>query len=1161
MRNNYTNIFLIAGLLVLVGCQTTGKIRTEESEGNALDHKTEPYDLFSFQRSYPDPYFDWQGWRKAIQGVRQQEQSKASERSDCPGQSNQWTLQGPANVAGRVNTLAVQPSAEMTLLAGFAGGGIFKTTDGGVNWRPVFDDQPELAIGDITYDPNNPNIVYAGTGDPNVPSIVFNGNGLYKSIDGGETWAYLALGQQGIISKVIVDPSNSSTLYAAVMGNPYIRDEHRGIYKSTDGGLNWSKVLFVSNQAGASDLVINPSNPQILYASFWDRIRSNQESIIHGPNAKIYKTTDGGANWTLLSNGLPSGAMGRTGLAISPQNPDKLYAIYVDTLATVGGLYKTIDGGASWTTVNTTTIDDAFSDFGWYFGKVRINPTNDEEVYILGVLLWRKASGSNAWQVGAGAHADTHDLVFVSSGRRYLATDGGVYRNDPNQMLWVKSKNLPTTQFYRTNFNPHTPDVYWAGAQDNGIQTGNGQSLNNWLSVFSADGFRSLFHPTDSNTFWVEIQNGTIHKTMDGGNSWQFGQRALGTGDRCNWDMPVFTSPHNPELFYAGTYRVYSGFGGSGWSPISIDLTDGVIYGERFHNISALAESPIIPGKLFVGTSDGNVSWRDANGDWYVVVTALPNRYVTSVCGSPTLPNRFYVTHSGFRDNENIPHIHRSDNNGGVWVNISGNLPQVPVNDLYVLPGHSDSILFAATDAGVYVTLNGGTLWNRLGNNMPVIPVFDLEHNPVKKQLLAATHARGLWSYPIDSLLMQQIPSTVSLSGNIRTETDSAVANVLVATTASNDNGVFTVAGVPDCQTYTVRPSRNDAPLNGVSTFDLALISKHILGIELLNSPYKIIAADANKSNSVTTFDIVAIRKILLGIDSIFVGNTSWRFIPENFIFPNPGNPFTVAPFPDSIAVVLQGNPMTELNFIGIKTGDVNGSVVPSFNTNETEVRTGLRWPLVLRDKKFEPGERVSADFSGNISAYAGVQLSIAFDQSNLVFEKIEPLHPDLSTDHFGINRVENGLVSFAFENPLAQSDFSVESPLFRIVFRTVNTGTLVSSLGLADFPTPRYAFQDDGFALLPDLLAAPAVTSTEAGVYPNPFGAGGAWLQIPETKATELGFRIIDAQGRLIYERTYRAEEGSPQYLPVGLFPSKGIYFWHLTAGERQFSGQIVFQ
>lgn len=1166
MRNNYLITFLMLGLLLGGGCRSLEKFFNgkEEKEHESIESKTEPYDLFSFERSYPDRDFDWQGWRKAIQQTRQNEASVSAERS-CPGQSLNWTLQGASNVAGRVNSIAVQPGNESTILAGFSGGGIFKSIDGGVNWFPIFDDQPELAIGDITFDPSNPNVVYAGTGDPNIPSIVFNGNGVYKSTDAGNTWSHLGLSQQGIISKILVDPTDPNTLYVAAMGNPYVRTPDRGIYKTADGGQSWVKVLFISNQAGASDLIMDPQNPQILYASFWDRIRNNHESVIYGTHAKVYKSIDGGSTWAILGGGLPTGIMGRTGLAISQQNPNKVYAIYVDTLSTVGGLYKSADGGTSWNQMNTSAIDDAFSDFGWYFGKVRVNPTNDDDVYILGVLLWRKASGSNTWLVGAGAHADTHDLVFTPSGRRLLATDGGVYRNEPNSVTWVKSKNLPTTQFYHTNYNPHTPDIYWGGAQDNGIQTGNKDAINNWVSIFSADGFHSLFHPTDSNTYWIEIQNGTIHKTSDGGNTWQYGQAALGTGDRCNWDMPVFTSVHNPNQFYAGTYRVYSGVGASGWSAVSPDLTNGVIYGDRFHNISALAESPLVVGKLLAGTSDGNVFWRDLDNQWYTINMGLPNRYVTSVCGSPSTANRFFVTHSGFRDNENIPHIHRTDNSGLTWLDISGNLPQIPVNDLFVLPGHADSIMFVATDAGVYFTLNSGVTWNRLGSNLPYLPVFDLEENPVRKELVAATYARGIWTFPLDSLLSQQEGLLVSVSGDIRTETDSAVAHVIVGNDITGTDGLFDITGVPGCQTFVTKPYRNTGLLNGVSTFDLALISKHILGIDPLPSPYKIIAADANKSNSVTTFDIVVLRKLLLGIDTVLTGNTSWRFVPANFTFQNPQNPFTSAPFPDSIQVTLQTLPVSNVNFVGIKIGDVNGSVAATSATgSHSDDRQGGEWPITVREEQFSAGDRVSADFSGDLVFTAGTQFSLFFDPGRLILEKIEPLAPGISADHFASNRAAGGVLSFAYENPWAKPSVGQADaqPMFRVIFRARQDGSFSQSLRLGNTPTPSIAYQSDGTALQPVLHITAKTDVGEAGIYPNPFGDGGAWLELPAFLNAPADLQIFDNQGKMIFEKEFRADETPDRcFLSAAIFPSKGIYFWKISAGKTVFHGKMVFQ
>ncbi|MEZ4925136.1 MAG: hypothetical protein R3A50_02595 [Saprospiraceae bacterium] len=1153
MGKFYLPISCLFFLLYLFGC-TPGTHLQSEVLKEGLDDKSAPYELFAFQRSFPDTIFDWKGWNQALSEIKTGNAAQAR-NGDCDVNSGNWQQQGPYNVGGRCNTLASMPGSDDTVLAGFSSGGIFKTTDGGTNWHPVFDDHLQLSIGDITYDPNNPNIVYAGTGDPNVPAIVYNGDGLYKSEDAGETWHYLALEEEGIISKVLVSPDDSETLFVAAMGNPYTPGNKRGIYKSKDGGQTWKQVLFVHEKAGASDLVQSPTNPNILYASFWDRIRNNYESIIFGEHAKVYKSEDRGETWQLLETGLPTGILGRTGLALSYQNPDKLYVVYIGTDSEVSGIYKTINGGDSFEPMDIGNLNKASGGFGWYFGKLRLNPQNDEDLYSLNILLYRKQAGSTSWISAAGGHADSHDLIFTTSGRRYWANDGGVYSNDSGSNNFEKCRNLPITQFYHTTFNPHEPQIYWGGTQDNGIQKGSAATgLNNWDLIIAADGFNCAFDPNDPKTFWVEIQNGTIHKTTDGGNSWEFGSKGLGTGtDRCSWDAPFFLSKFGPSIkLYSATYRVYFSTG-SGWAAISPDLTDGNILGDKFHTITEVQESPLVQDKLMAGTSDGNVWVREPTSTWMNITQALPDRFVTSVQLSTIKPNRLFVTHSGFRNDEYIPHVHRSDDNGQTWKDISGNLPQIPVNDLFILPDHADSVLLVANDAGVYFSINSGGSWSRLGANMPVIPVFDVEENPVKKEIVAATFARGIWTFPIDSLFTQQPTVSIPVGGFVKTEAGAGINDVRFGSIKSNATGYYLLPAVPGCSDLSVEPSRNDNPLNGLTTYDLVLMSKHILGIEPLGSPYKIIAADANRSNSLTTFDIVEFRKLILGIYDTLQYNTSWRFVPSEYAFPNIANPFADA-IPAKIETQLQTTPLNNLNFVGIKIGDVNDTAVPDLN-GPLEERTIGTWPLNVEDKTFAANESFSVVFAADLEKLAALQFSLKFDQNLLQFESLTPLHDDILLDNFGMNRLGKGLLSVSIDN--VTSTMEQEFPLFKLNFKANHAGQLKEALRLVNTPTPPLAYEINGLAYKPVLWRN---NSAEISFAPNPVGKEGTWVQAFLGKSdfdqSELTLEIFDTEGNLIFNRNLNNQE--TVHIPSEVFSAPGVYFWRTPTLNK--SGKLIY-
>jgi len=570
--------------------------------------------------------------------------------------------------------------------------------------------------------------------------------------------------------------------------------------------------------------------------------------------------------------------------------------------------------------------------------------------------------------------------------------------------------------------------------------------------------------------------------------------------------------------------------------------------------------------KLFAGTSDGNVWRRDPTSGWTNITAGLPERYVTSVHGSPTLPTRIFTTHSGFRDNEYIPHVHRSDNNGQNWNDISGDLPQIPVNDLFVLPNHADSVLFAATDVGVYFTLNAGQNWSRLGGNMPFVPTFDLEHNPVRKEIVAATYARGIWTFPLDSVFAQQNAVTVNVGGSIKTEGQMGVPHVEIGGQQSGLAGDFSIAGVPGCQNYTLAPYRNDNPLNGVSTYDLVLISKHILNLEPLNSPYKIIAADANKNNAVTTTDIVTIRRLILGIDTVFSSNTSWRFIPKAYSFPNPLNPFQPL-FPETLDISLQNLSVSEQDFVAVKVGDVNSNVNPVAETLAEE-RVSDEWPIFLQNVGFEKDETVTAEFQANLTGVEALQFSINFDREKLEFEKIEPLLPGLLPEHFGTNRAGSGVLTFSFEQILDRHIFyKKEQALFRVVFKAKSEGDLAESLGLGESPTPALAYQLGGEPVKPvlGLRTLPIMPST-VRVGPNPFGQSGLWLYFPSPSAgvtisraaiDSTKIQIFDNLGKMIFQKQVSGEK--TEFLPANIFPAQGTYFYKISGGTNQV-GKLVF-
>jgi photosystem II stability/assembly factor-like uncharacterized protein len=729
---------------------------------NKEGKSTIPNDLWYQVRSYPDG-FDENLFLKRMTEVKDNASNTSQTRA--VDLTIPWLAEGPGNIGGKFNVLAKSPITNSTIYAGATNGGLFKSTDDGANWNPIFDDLSYLAIGSMAIDPQNENTLYVGTGDKNFGGGSHIGNGVYKSSDAGTNWTQIGLEQTGIITELVLHPTDQSIIYAATLGNPYEKTTERGVYKSIDGGATWDNILFLSDSSGVMDLIMNPSNPDVLYASGFNRINLPFQSKVSGPESKIYKTTDGGTTWTHLTNGLPNTAESRIGLAISTTNTNTLYSIYVsESTLDVLDVFKSTDAGQNWTPLNATSngLDsDALGGFGWYFGEIYVNPYNDNHIVVTGVEMYHSNDGGSTWSQNVPdwwtyeVHADKHNVLFLSANSYIIATDGGLYKTIDNGTTWTDIENMAVTQFYHIDVKPDGSGIYGGGAQDNGTMSGNAASFNLWDRLYGGDGFRLTYLKQDADAMYVQTQNGNINYLDAFGGSSDVSPDL--SNDRTNWDTPYIINEDESELFVGTSMMSIMQSAPYGWyTPISGDLTKvglGTATGKiSRHTITEIEQATYNSDVLMVGTSDGLV-WRgDRTTAWTftnVTTPTLPNRYVTGLKSSPNANNNFYVCYSGYTVNDYSSYLYMTPDLGQTWVDISGDLPNLTVNDILVVPGQDDNYIFAALDGGVYFTENGGVNWDYVGTGLPFVTARELKLDIPNSKLICGTYSRSMFSYDI----------------------------------------------------------------------------------------------------------------------------------------------------------------------------------------------------------------------------------------------------------------------------------------------------------------------------------------------------------------------------------------------------------------------------
>lgn len=728
-------------LILFFSCNNSVETFPKEKE----NHKEIPSDWFYAQRSFPYGKIDKQAFLQAIQEVRKHT-TQAAQRTP----TGEWEFAGPTNIGGRVTDIEMPSSSMDIMYFGAASGGVFKSIDGGNNFTPIFDDALNLSIGDIELAPSDDNIIYVGTGEANAGggSLAYDGVGVYRSDDAGISWTHIGLENAGSIGKVKVHPTNPNIVYVATMGNLFANNGQRGVFKSTDGGNSWNNVLMVSDSTGVIDLAMHPDDPNTIYAAAWERVRRPQYRKYAGPTSGIFKSTDGGNSWTELTNGLPSNPFqkGRIGIAIAPSNSNVLYTAYAGEDGFISGAFRSDDAGNNWSSMNTSGIDDV--PFMWWFGKIIVHPTDEDKVHYLSLNTFKSENAGSSWDtIFQNQHVDQHALFIHPANPSFYVSgnDGGVYISQNEGASYTFVNSLPITQFYGCEIDEQFPQSIYGGAQDNNtVRTLTG-NLNDWESIVGGDGMYPMVNPDNNNIIYAGYQYGFFFKSVDGGNNFSEAINGIFADDRKNWNTPKVFDPNNSSTMYYGANRLYKSVDGAdSWVPISPDLTNSDIGGNLIYGtITTISVSPLDGNVIWVGTDDGKISVTTNSGFTWNPSSDIPSRWITSVAANPFDVNSAYATLSGFRYGENIGHVYKTNNSGMNWNNISGNLPDIPVNDIIIHPVTND--LYIATDVGVFVSKNDGQNWETYCEGLPNVVITDLDFHEGSATLLAATFGRSMY--------------------------------------------------------------------------------------------------------------------------------------------------------------------------------------------------------------------------------------------------------------------------------------------------------------------------------------------------------------------------------------------------------------------------------
>lgn len=685
---------------------------------------------------------------------------------------------GPAVASGRIVDIAVNPKNFDEFYIAAAAGGVWKTTNHGAEFISIFDNQSSYSIGCITIDPNNTNIVWVGSGENNSQRSVSYGDGVYKSLDGGKSWKNMGLKKSEHIGKIIIDPNNSDIVWVAAQGPLWKSGGDRGLYKTTDGGKNWEKSLEISENTGVSDIALDPRNSNVIYATSYQRRRHVWTLIDGGPEGAIYKSVDGGKNWEKLTNGIPSGDIGRIGIVISNVNPDYVYAI-IEASGDNGGFFRSIDRGASW-----EKRSGLVSSSPQYYQELIASPKDKDIVFSLSTYTQYTLDGGKTFNTLSfkEKHVDDHALWINPNNpdNMMMGCDGGLYETYDGAKNWRFFENLPLTQFYHVAVDNDTPfyNVY-GGTQDNNTLGGPSRTISeggitndDWIFTVGGDGFKTVIDPTDANIVYSQPQYGYLVRYDKKSGEFTGIQPQPESGEilKWNWNSPIIISPHSHTTLYFAANKLFKSTDrGDSWTKISDDLTRKIdrnklkIMGKVwppeavaknsstsvYGNIVSLDESPVEKGLLYVGTDDGLIQVSNDDGkNWNKIssFTSIPETtYVSDITASLHNENEVYATFDNRKNGDFKPYIIMSKDKGKSWTSITGNLPDnLPVFSI-VQDQIDKDLLFIGTEFGVYFTKDEGKNWIKFSNGLPTISIKEIDIQRRENDLALASFGRGFY--------------------------------------------------------------------------------------------------------------------------------------------------------------------------------------------------------------------------------------------------------------------------------------------------------------------------------------------------------------------------------------------------------------------------------